>query len=392
MAELPDPGRSIAVAVSGGPDSLALAVLLRDWARSEGRNLVALIVDHGLRPGSDVEADLVSARLSDASIANRILRWDGAKPSAGLQARAREARYGLMLDWCRGQGVGSLFVGHHADDQAATVAMRIARGSGIDGIGAMRPVVDLGGVRICRPLLSVAKSDLVAMLREQGLTWVEDPTNDDQRHERNRIDRELAEHPGGGQHRARLNRLATRAARASDALQLWTDRIWADAAVSGVAGDVSLDLAVFRSVPEEIRLRLLLRAATQAGGILPGLEKAERAVARLDRQDVPRTLTLGHAIVRLSRKHLRVQREQRNLPLDDWLPGAAPSLFWDGRFRLDASAPLTGPVTVGPGVSDASLLPCIYRQREALGCPLTEAVRLPGDVLVRATPLFMTAP
>lgn len=388
MAVLPDPGRSVAVAVSGGPDSVALGVLLRDWARTRERDLTALIVDHGIRAGSDAEAGLVSERLSAASIPNVGLRWDGVKPSTGLQARARDARYALMLDWCREQGVGSLFVGHHADDQAATVTMRIARGSGIDGLGAMRPVTERDGVRICRPLLSVPKSALIAFLGGQGLAWVDDPTNDDPRHERNRIDKELAAHPDSAQQRVRLNRLAGRAARAADALQVWTDRVWTESTITGAAGDVTLDLAAFQAVPEEIRLRLLLRAAAQAGGIPPGLEKAERAVARLQQGGPLLTMTLGHALVRQSRKRVRVVRERRNLPVHDWLPGAARSLLWDGRFRLEASAPLTGPIAIGPGTAEGALLPCVYRQHEALGCPLTDAVRLPGDVLVHATPLF----
>lgn len=388
MAALPDPGRSVAVAVSGGPDSMALAILLRDWARLTGRSLIALIVDHGIRAGSDAEASLVSERLSAASIPNVVLRWDGVKPSTGLQARARDARYALMLDWCGGQGVDSLFVGHHADDQAATVTMRIARGSGIDGLGAMRPVTERDGVRIFRPLLSVPKSALIAFLGAQDLAWVDDPTNADPRHERNRIDMELAEHPASAQQRARLNRLAGRAARAAEALQHWTDRVWTESAITGTAGDVALDLAAFQAVPEEIRLRLLLRAATQAGGIAPGLEKAERAIARLQQGGPLLTLTLGHALVRQSRKRLRVVREHRNLPVHDWLPGAARSLLWDGRFRLEASAPLTDPIAIGPGVAEGALLPCVYRQSEALGCPLTDAVRLPGGALVHATPLF----
>lgn len=388
MAALPDLGRSVAVAVSGGPDSMALAVLLREWARSTGRRLTALIVDHGIRAGSDAEASLVSERLSVASIPGVVLRWDGLKPSTGLQARARDARYALMLDWCREQGVGSLFVGHHADDQAATVTMRIARGSGIDGLGAMRPVTERSGVRICRPLLTVPKSTLIAFLGAQGLAWVDDPTNDDPRHERNRIDVELAAHPASAQQRARLNRLAGRAARAADALQLWTDRVWTESAVTGAAGDVTLDLAAFQAVPEEIRLRLLLRAAAQAGGISPGLEKAERAIAHLQQDGPLLTLTLGHALVRQSGKSVRVVREQRNLPFHDWLPGAARSLLWDGRFRLEATAPLTEPIAIGPGVAEDALLPCVYRQSEALGCPLTDAVRLSGGVLVHATPLF----
>ena len=102
----------------------------------------------------------------------------------------------------------------------------------------------------------------------------------------------------------------------------WTDRVWTESAITGTAGDVTLDLAVFQTLPEEIRLRLLLRAAAQAGGIQPGLEKAERAVARLHQGGALLTLTLGHALVRQSRTCVRVVREHRNLPFHDWLPGA----------------------------------------------------------------------
>ncbi len=388
MAELPDPGEAAAVAVSGGPDSMALALLLRDLFRGQGRQLTALVVDHGLRSGSGAEARLVADRLAHASIPGIILRWGDARSGTALQARARDARYRLMLDWCRANGVRSLFVGHHADDQAATVAMRIARGSGLDGLGAMRPATWREGIGIFRPLLQVTKQDLLAWLSAQGVAWVEDPTNDDPRHERNRIDGELAAHPQSLQHRQRLNRLARRAARATDALQLWTDRAWQEMAVTGIAGDVTLDLDGFRALPEEIRLRLLLRAVEQAGGTAAGLEKAENALERLQHGATVTALTLGHALVRQSGGRLRVERERRNLPCLDWQPDAPRSLLWDGRFRLDLSAPLAVPVMIGPGRSDSALLPVVYRDGNPLGCPVRQPVMLPGDVAVHATALF----
>ncbi|MDF1720264.1 MAG: tRNA lysidine(34) synthetase TilS [Minwuia sp.] len=389
MRGLPDPGRALAVAVSGGPDSMALVTLLRDWATTSARDLTALIVDHGLRRNSNDEAARVAARLRSMGITARVLIWDGNKPTTGIQAAARDARYRLMLDWCRAHGVSSLFLGHHADDQAATVAMRIDHGSGIDGLAAMRrvaPRVMPGGtVHLFRPLLDTPKSALLAFLQDQDVAWEEDPTNRDPRYERNRTNAAIADHPNRERHSARLHQLSHRAARAADALSHMTDSVWQVHARSGTCGGVQIDLSAFAVVPEEIRLRLLIRAVTQAGGIEPGLSAAERA---LDRISASGALTLGHAVIRHIDGELVITRERRNLPRLSW-PAAARVLEWDGRFRLEASSDITQSLTVGPGSAEDALLPCLYLEQTLLGCPLTGPVALPGDVNVRAMPLHL---
>ncbi len=387
MRTLPDPGQAIAVAVSGGPDSTALALLVRDWAAGSGRDLTALIVDHGLRTGSDAEAGRVAARLEAAGIPARILRWSGVKPGTGIQAAARDARYGLMLDWCRTHDHTSLFLGHHGDDQAATVAMRIDHGSGIDGLAAMLRVRQREGIRLFRPLLDTPKTSLAAFLVQQGMAWEDDPSNRDPRHERNRVNAALAQHPAPARHAARLRQLGRRAARAADALARMAEETWQMHARSDTAGGVRMDIAAFRAVPEEIRLRLLVRAVTQAGGVEPGLSAAERALARMDPEGAC-NLSLGHAVVRQTASDIRIIREQRNLPRLDW-PANARVLDWDGRFRLQASARIVEPLSVGPGRDGDALLPCLYMKHDLLGCPLTGPVTLPGAVNVQARPLHL---
>lgn len=390
MRSLPDPGQAMAVAVSGGPDSMALAILLRDWTAGSGRDLNALVVDHGLRPGSGDEATGVAARLDAAGITSRVLVWTGPKPDTGIQSAARDARYSLMLEWCRTHGHRSLFVGHHGDDQAATVAMRIDHGSGIDGLAAMRRVTQRGGIHLLRPLLDTPKAALITFLDDLGVAWVDDPTNRDPRHERNRVNATLAQHSEPDRHTARLQQLGARAARAADALVHMTDSIWQLHARSGHGGGVHMDLAACQAVPEEIRLRLLIRAVTQAGGMEPGLSAAERALSRLDTGDAV-NLTLGHAVVRQTGDEILVMRERRNLPRLDW-PAHTQKLDWDGRFRLEASSLITQPVSVGPGREQDELLPCLYLKHELLGCPLSGPVTLPGDVNVRAVPLHLLLP
>jgi tRNA(Ile)-lysidine synthase len=144
--------------------------------------VTALTVDHGLRAGSAAEAALVARQCAACGIAHETLRWDGPKPSANIQALARAARYRLLGDWCRAHGVGWLLTAHHADDQAETLLMRLARGSGSGGLAGIRPSRDLGGVRLVRPLLGLRKADLARLAA--GWEVVADPANHDPRHDR----------------------------------------------------------------------------------------------------------------------------------------------------------------------------------------------------------------
>ncbi len=187
--------RRIALAVSGGADSLALALLAARWGGA-GR-LLALVVDHGLRAESAGEASLTCVRLRGLGIASRTLRLRGLAAGPGLAARARTARYGALLAACAAEGLVDLLLGHHAGDQAETVLMRDRAGSGRAGLAGMAPVVVTRRARLVRPLLGVAPARLRAVLRAAGVGWVEDPSNADPRATRARLRGELA--AGGGE-------------------------------------------------------------------------------------------------------------------------------------------------------------------------------------------------
>ncbi|MBM3518438.1 MAG: tRNA lysidine(34) synthetase TilS, partial [Alphaproteobacteria bacterium] len=168
----------VAVGCSGGADSLALTLLADRWARGLGGRLVALTVDHGLRPESAAEARQVGAWLTAHGIAHRTLRWRGEKPRSNHQARARAARLALLADWCRRHGVLHVLLAHQREDQAETLLLRLGRGSGVSGLAAMAPVREAAGVRFLRPLLAVPRVRLEATLTALRQPWLSDPSND----------------------------------------------------------------------------------------------------------------------------------------------------------------------------------------------------------------------
>jgi tRNA(Ile)-lysidine synthase len=178
---------ALAVAVSGGADSTALAVLARDWVAQNGGHLQAAIVDHGLRSDSAQEAADTAKRLTALGIAAHILRLDDLPPGPAVAERARIARYAALSRFCQEHSILHLLVGHHAADQQETLAMRILRSSQAAGLAGMAAVRERHGLRILRPLLGIAPDELRQFLRQRGVGWVEDPSNRDRRALRTRL-------------------------------------------------------------------------------------------------------------------------------------------------------------------------------------------------------------
>ena len=167
----------VAAGVSGGADSLALLLMLDAFLRPQGRRVVALTVDHGLRPESRAEAEYVAKLAAERQIEHHILIWKGEKPEKGIEEAARTARYNLLCGWCSENGIGTLAVAHHLLDQAETFLMRLQRGSGLNGLCGMAPVSEKNSIRLIRPLLSVHPDKLKNFLRAQKVSWVEDASN-----------------------------------------------------------------------------------------------------------------------------------------------------------------------------------------------------------------------
>jgi tRNA(Ile)-lysidine synthase len=259
----------LAVAVSGGRDSLALALLANDWARDREGRILCLIVDHGLRTASAGEAAATAALLVERGIAAEVLRWSGRKPTSGLQDAARTARYRLLFEACCRHGILHLLVGHHADDQAETLAMRAARDSGPDGLAGMAALVEHRDGRLLRPFLSLSRARLTATLVERSIAWIDDPSNADPRFERALLRQAGFTAP-----------LATtdRAAREHRLANLAVETLEFD-----LPHSAALDQASVVRLGREEGTRLLARIVRSLGGrdYPPKRERLARATARL---------------------------------------------------------------------------------------------------------------
>jgi len=258
---------SLVLAVSGGPDSTALLWLAAKWRGGLKRppRLLAVTVDHGLRRESRSEA-LAVARLAKAlDIEHRTLRWRGPKPKTGLPAAAREARYSLLADVAEKIGAAHVVTAHTRDDQAETLMMRLARGSGLSGLAAMARQAPRGAVTIVRPLLDVPKAQLVATLRKARIDYADDPTNRDTAFTRARFRELMPQLTREGIDSRNLARLAQRLARANAALESVVSIMEHSIGRVSAAGLIEIDARAFATLPDEIALRLLGRAVAAVG-------------------------------------------------------------------------------------------------------------------------------
>ncbi len=327
----------VAVAVSGGSDSMALALLAHDWATRRGGEIAAITVDHGLRAEAAAEARQVGGWLRGRGIAHRILRWrpPAGALSGGLQAAARAARYGLLADWCRRRGVLHVALAHQQEDQAETLLLRLARGSGLDGLAAMAPIAERAGVRLIRPLLPIARARLRATLGAARQRWIDDPSNDDPAYARIRMRRLLPTLAAEGLDAARLAATATHLGRARAAIDDAVADLLAAAAAIFPAGYVRLDPDAMRSAPAEVSLRALARCLMTVGGseYVPRLDRLERLHGKLRAGALGGGATLAGCLVIPRGDALLICREPA-MAIEEVAIAPGASVLWDGRFHI----------------------------------------------------------
>lgn len=328
--------KALVLAVSGGPDSTALCLLAARWrgALKEGPSLLAVTVDHGLRPEARREAAAAKQFAASLGIAHRTLRWTGPKPATGLQEAARAARYRLLAAAARRAGSRHILTAHTLDDQAETVLFRLARGSGLSGLGAMTRVSpvpciasplpargDREMMLLVRPFLDVPKARLMATLAAAKVPFAEDPSNLDPRFARVRLRVAMPGLAAEGLTAARLAQFARRARRADEAIAAAVDELEnrlvgpsSGAAAPEAPAPRSLAIADWMAAPAEIRLRLLGRLITATGNEGPvelgKLESCEQAVTDhvCRRAEVRFRRTLAGAVVSVTKGWLTVGR------------------------------------------------------------------------------------
>ena len=302
-----DRASGIVAAVSGGPDSMALMHLLARWSGA-GRRATILVatVDHGLRSESADEAAFVAREAASLGLPHRILAWTGGKPQAGIQEAAREARYRLLVGYAREAGASQLVTAHTRDDQAETVLMRLARGSGLAGLSGMRRDRDRDGIRHLRPLLDWPKEALLDLCRAQGWRFVSDPSNLDERFERVRWRRIMPLLAAEGLTVERLVRFSKRMRQADEALEAKALQAFEGAEPVAADGGLSFQARFLTDEPFEIAVRVLELALSQTG-LSPDNSRLQRREACAERlrkaicEGAALRLTLAGALVQLDR-------------------------------------------------------------------------------------------
>lgn len=336
-----------ALAVSGGADSLALMLLAGAWCKQNNKpRPLAFTVDHGLREGSGAEAARVAAWARRHGIPHETLVWKGAKPTANIQALAREERYRLIGQAMRARGLTVLLTGHTEDDQAETFLLRLARGSGLDGLSGMAPVAPFpqagfADLTIVRPLLDFSHAQLTAELTRLNQAWIDDPSNASDRFARVQIRVAMPALARAGLTTKRIAAASGHLRRARDAIDASVAKLIGEAAEVSSWGYAVVTPGRIAGAPREIALRTIARLVQAFGGapFPPRFEQTERLLAWLAKAS-PRGCTLGGC--RLARRPdgtVLIAREEASLaregPAVAMPPGA--TALWDRRFEITMS-------------------------------------------------------
>lgn len=388
--------RGLVAAVSGGPDSTALMLLLSRWA--DRPPTLVVTVDHGLRPEAAGEAALVARNAARLGMACRTVRPSVPYEHGNVQAWARDARYACLLAAAHDAGADTIVTAHHRDDQAETFLLRLARGSGVYGLASMTSHSRLGDLRLARPLLAVPRAALAALVAEAGLETVADPSNADRRFDRVALRGLMPDLARHGLTAERLAETAGRLARAADALDGVVSALLARNFSVDPCGTVGGEPAALAQVHDEIALRALGRLLAAAGGALytPPLDRLEALLQAIRSGGTFRRTAHG-AVVALAEGRLTIAREfGRRGPPFAAAVGDAP-VVWDRRFRI--ALPKVGEgLEIGPlGLAlrplttaaarrrEFATLPGLYRNRSLVAAPAGIMAADDGPALAEIT-------
>lgn len=399
--------KGFAIAVSGGRDSMALARLSAAYANSNNVSVLALTVDHGLRPESAREAVQVAAWCAAAGLRHRALAWDGEKPATGVQEAARNARYGLLVRAAQAAGHDVILAAHSADDQSETVFMRLARGSGPRGLSVMSEAAWIAAgaddpIRLLRPLLSVSRANLTATVEAFNQPFVDDPSNEDPAYERIRTRALLAalEEQGLLTQKA-MSRTAARMRNASRLLRSYEEALFQS--LSGCFyqwGGASLDVRACRGKNADDVAGLCQRLIFSVSGEARPPD-ADAAGAAFVTALAKKAATLGGALLKSDGDRLWFLREPAAVlgragtaPLKPQKLVSGARRLWDGRFIVETPpeladlevAPLgaqgfddSGGKPPFPGPEEAlRAMPGVYRDGALIGAPFALSTTTPG--------------
>ena len=345
---------ALALAVSGGADSLALLYLYNNWRNEHAstQRCMVLTVDHQLREKSAEEAKGVAEICKKIGISHKILVWDEEKPTSNIQAKAREKRYALMESEMTKAGIEYLLLAHHKNDQAETFLNRLARGSSVYGLASMVKNSDYGRIKLIRPLLDISKEQLIATLKAVGWTWYEDPSNFDQKYLRSRIRKLIPDLEDVGITVEGLTETAKRMQRVVNALNFATENLLKSAVEQHPAGPLRINIKLIRDAPQEIVLRLLSKLICAIGGnkYVPRFEKLEKVYLAITSEDGQnfKAITIGGVqfyVDEQDPEKIWLFREYGS-GIEKRILKPGESCFWDNRFQIELANNAPNSVTI----------------------------------------------
>ncbi|MDM8335418.1 tRNA lysidine(34) synthetase TilS [Wolbachia pipientis] len=342
----------VAVAVSGGVDSITLLHLMTNWAKKRHLSFpITLTVNHGLRPESQGEAEFVVNYAKELGVKESfILNWEKQNVKGNVQSQARKARYKLLTEWCKDNDVEHLLIAHHKDDQAETFLLRLERGSGIDGLSSMDYRSIFNGVYVFRPLLNLSRSEIEKYANFHQLKWIEDRSNQDLKYRRTLYRNLLKASDNQEILTERICLTALHMKRAAKALTHYTKLAFNDCVNVHDFGYIEIKLSEFYKLPEEIALRLLLYSimVISSKHYKPRYNSLIAIFNKILRKDDNVHCTLSECEIRKYRESILVIREPSKIQkVLVSLPLNGP-IEWDNRFSCTILGNQKCPVTVAP--------------------------------------------
>lgn len=306
------PYPSLLLAISGGPDSVALMLLISKWCERPKHSIAVATVDHGLREESSREAETVGRWARELDFTHYHLNWLEKKPTTRVQERARDARYRLLETCAKEIGADAIVTAHHADDQAETILLRLTRGSGLTGLAGMADTRKLNKIKLLRPLLNFSKADLVKICRESHHPFFNDPSNLNDKYARARLRKLMPTLAEEGLTSDALRRLGQRAQRVNVALDFYAKSAHAQALIEQQDDKTLFDAQELERLPSEIVLRLLAQEITRLSPqFLLRLERLERLVTQLHEAlliSMPWQKTLAGCLIKINKDLVEIGR------------------------------------------------------------------------------------
>jgi len=330
------PKGSVGVAISGGSDSVALLRLLCDWGRKHGRKIYAATVNHNLRAEAQTEAEFVANLCKDFGISHSILSWDNWNGQGNLQNAARNARKNLIAAWAQELDLAAVALGHTENDQAETFLLRLARGSGVDGLSCMQKITGENPTWV-RPLLNVSRESLRGYLSDLGQGWIEDPSNNDMRFDRVKMRNAMPFLAELGLTSERLAATASGLQPARTVLEQVTQEAAHECCEPTKFGTVTIDLNRLQSYPIDIQYRVLSYSMGWVTGAAyrPRFSALKSIYGQLKQE---KSQTLAGCYIKIGAdKHLIVMREVASMATEVLKNG-----YFDGRWLISANENLKG--------------------------------------------------